>query len=175
MLQVKGDVDVNKLIILFVFDKMENALSEKTVLDMCSLSNPWINYMDCLSLLDRMCKDNFLCEISSQDEPIYTITPDGRECLANFYIKINKSLREEIALFIKNNAAKFRNKQECRSDYFQNADGTYTVCLKIMALAHPTLELKFVVPDKRTAQNIYKKWEDKAPELYCAIYEYLVD
>ena len=44
-----------------------------------------------------------------------------------------------------------------------------------MALVQPTLELKFVVPDKKTAQSIYKKWEDKAAELYYVIYDTLVD
>jgi hypothetical protein len=39
----------------------------------------------------------------------------------------------------------------------------------------PMLELKYVVPDKKTANNIYKKWEDKASELYSVIYETLVD
>ena len=47
-MQVKGETSVNKLILLFVFDKMETALSERTVLDMCTSSNDWINYMDCV-------------------------------------------------------------------------------------------------------------------------------
>ena len=54
-------------------------------------------------------------------------------------------------------------------------DGTYTVFLKILAPVQPMLELKFVVPDKKTAQNIYKSWELKASELYSAIYDTLVD
>ncbi len=37
------------------------------------------------------------------------------------------------------------------------------------------LELKFVVPDKKTANVIYKKWEDKALELYSVVYETLAD
>ena len=40
---VKGDPLVNKLILLFVFDKMEVPLSENTVLDMCCSSNTWIS------------------------------------------------------------------------------------------------------------------------------------
>ena len=44
-----------------------------------------------------------------------------------------------------------------------------------MAPVQPMLELKFVVPDKKTAQNIYKSWELKASELYSAIYDTLVD
>ncbi len=175
MLQVKGETSTNKLIILFVFDKMETALSEKILLDICCSSNDWLNYMDCVSLLRKLLDDGFLCAVAGDDEQLYTITPDGRESLANFYINIPKSMREEISLFIRKNIARFKKKQECKADYYQNKDGTFTVFLKILAPVQPMLELKFVVPDKKTANNIYKKWEDKASELYSVIYETLVD
>ncbi len=175
MMQVKGETSVNKLILLFVFDKMESALSERTLVDMCTSSNDWINYMDCVVLIHKLLRDGFICQVPGDDDPLYTITPEGRESLANFYINIPKSTREEISRFIKNNSSKFRNRQECKSDYFQNKDGTYTVFLKILAPVQPMLELKFVVPDKKTASNIYKKWEDKASELYSVVFETLVD
>ena len=175
-MQVQGEMSINKLIILFVFDKMETALSERTILEMCTSSNAWLNYMDCIELLPRLLDDGFICRISSHDdEPLYTITSDGRESLNSFYINIPKSIREEIAVYIKKNSGKLRNRQECKSDYFQNVDGTYTVYLKILAPVQPMLELKFVVPNKKTAQRIYKNWESKASDLYSAIYETLVD
>jgi hypothetical protein len=86
-----------------------------------------------------------------------------------------QSIRDEISAFVKNNSGKLRSRQECKSDYYQNKDGTYTVFLKILAPVQPMLELKFVVPDKKTAQHIYKNWESKASDLYSAIYETLVD
>lgn len=174
-MQVKGETSVNKLIILFVFDKMETALSERTLVDMCSSSNDWINYMDCMVLIHKLLEDGFIVQIPSEDDPLYSITPEGRESLANFYINIPISVREEITKFINKNSAKFRNRQECKSDYYQNKDGTYTVYLRILAPVQPMLELKFVVPDKKTANMIYKKWEDKASELYSVVYETLVD
>ena len=175
-MQIQGETSINKLIILFVFDKMESALSKRTILEMCCSSNTWLNYMDCVELLPRLLDDGFLCSIASHDdEPMYTITSDGRESLNNFYINIPKSIREEISVYIKKNSRKLRNRQECKSDYFQNVDGTYTVYLKILAPVQPMLELKFVVPDKKSAQNIYKNWESKASELYSAIYDTLVD
>ncbi len=175
-MQIQGETSVNKLIVLFVFDKMESALSERTVVEMCTAGNNWLNYMDCMELLPKLLEDGFICRVSSPDEePLYTITSDGRESLNSFYINIPKSIREEISSFVKNNSGKLRNRQECRSDYYQNADGTYTVFLNILALMHPMLELKFVDPDIKTAQNIYKNWESKAAELYSAIYETLVD
>lgn len=170
-----GETSINKLIILFVFDKMESALSERTIVDMCSTSNSWMGYMDCVNVIHKLQDDNFICSVSEDEDILYTITPDGRESLANFYINIPKSVREEISQFVKKNSARYRNKQECRSDYFQNVDGTFTVSLKILAPVQPILELKFVVPDKKTAKTIYKKWEEKAADMYSVIYENLCD
>ena len=175
-MQIQGETSVNKLIVLFVFDKMETALSERTVIEMCTSVNSWLNYMDCKELLPRLMDDGFICSISSPDEePLYVITGDGRESLNNFYIKIPKSIRDEISSYIKNNSGKLRNRQECKADYFQNVDGTYTVFLKILAPVQPMLELKFVVPDKKTAQRIYKNWDSKASELYSTVFDTLVD
>ena len=56
-----------------------------------------------------------------------------------------------------------------------NKDGTYTVYLKILEPIGPQLELKIVVPTRQIAKNIYKKWEDKAENVYSAIYENIVD
>lgn len=175
-MQIQGETSVNKLIVLFVFDKMETALSERIILEMCSVGNNWLNYMDCKELLARLLDDGFICRISpAEEEPLYVITGDGRESLNNFYINIPKSIRDEISAFVKSNSGKLRNRQECKADYYQNVDGTYTVFLKILAPVQPMLELKFVVPDKKTAQNIYKNWECKASDLYSAIYETLMD
>ncbi|MDE7168272.1 MAG: DUF4364 family protein [Clostridia bacterium] len=170
-----GETSTNKLIILFVFDKMESALSERTIVDMCSTSNSWMGYMDCVNIIHKLKDDNFICVVNEDDDVLYTITPDGRESLANFYINIPKSVREEISQFVKKNSARYRNRQECRSDYYQNVDGTFTVSLKILAPVQPLLELKFVVPDKKTAKAIYKKWEEKAADVYSVIYENLCD
>ena len=41
----------NKLLLLFVFDKMEIPLSENTLIDLCCQTNNWITYMDCKQAL----------------------------------------------------------------------------------------------------------------------------
>ena len=123
-MQIQGETSVNKLILLYVFDKMESALSERVIVEMCTARNNWLNYMDCMELLPKLLDDGFLCRVSSSEEPLYAITADGRESLNNFYITIPKSVREEISAFVKNNSGKLKTSHECKADYSQNKDGT---------------------------------------------------
>lgn len=173
---VKGNNFINKLILLFVFDKMEIPLSETTIEEVCYHENEWISFMDCKLTLLSLLDDQFVYEIStSTPQPFYSITPKGRVCLADFYINIPKSMREQIVAFVKANRVRYRKKQEYLADYYMNKDGTYTVFLKIIELSGPQLELKIIVPTKQIAKNIYKKWPEKAEVLFSAIYETLVD
>ena len=57
---VKGDPLVNKLILLFVFDKMECPLTENTILDICCSSNNWIAYMDCKPIINQLIEHGFI-------------------------------------------------------------------------------------------------------------------
>ena len=172
---VKGDAFINKLTLLFVFDKMECPLTENTIIDMCCSSNNWISYMDCKPILNKLVDENFITNVANYGDALYIITPEGRYCLAEFYIKIQSSIREQITAFVKQYKAHYRRKQECSADYYMNKDSTYTVNLKINDTSQPILELKFNVPNRQVAKNIYKKWEEKAGNLYALIYENLVD
>jgi hypothetical protein len=131
--------------------------------------------MDCKPIVNKLIDEGFIYNMASYGEPLYTITPEGRYCLAEFYIKIPSSTRESISSFIKQNRAHYRRKQECTADYYMNKDSTYTVYLKINDLSQPLMELKFNVPNRQIAKSIYKKWEEKAGNLYAIIYEHLVD
>lgn len=173
------DNTIYKLILLFVFDKMEVPLSENTVIDMCTSSNNWIPYMDCKVVFKQLVDEsNFIYRIngnSAASESLYTITPEGRVCLAHFFIRIPSTLREEISEYIKDNRMNYRRKQEYFADYHKNPDGTHTVILRIIDSVQPVFEVKLNVPTRATAKWIYKKWEEKATQVYSTIYDMLVD
>ncbi len=172
---IKGDALLNKLILLFVFDKMEVPISESTIFEMCCSANDWISPMDCNPTISQLLETSFICKITDTNNPLYSITADGRVCLADFFVNIPSSTREKISQFVKQNRTRYRKKQEFVADYFMNKDRTYTVLLRILEQTGVQLELKFVVPNKQIANNIYKKWPDKAETAYTTIYETLVD
>lgn len=173
---VQNNFIQNKLIILYVFDTMEVPLLEDTIIDMCCSTNNWIAYMDCKQLILDLIDSGYIYKIPSQNpDALYTITPEGRACLACFITKINTSLREEISAFVKTNRAKYRKRQEYFADYFKNADGTYTVLLKISEPTNNLFDLKLIVESRESAKLIYKQWEEKAPQIYSLIYENLLE
>ena len=172
------DSTQNKLLLLFVFDKMEIPLTEESLSDLCCNSNTWLNYMDFKLALEQLIEANFVhrANKSSLNTPLYSITAEGRVCLAHFFVKLPSSLREVISNCVKINRLNYRRKQEYFSDYFKNADGTYDVVLKILepTQQQPTLEIKINVPTRNNAKYIYSKWEDKAANAFQLIYDYLL-
>ncbi len=175
-MSVQGTPVLNKLILLFVFDKMEVPLSLSTIQDMCCQSNDWLNFMDCNPTLSKLLDGDLVYKIDMQNsEPLYALTANGRVCLAEFFINIPTSLRENISQFVKKNKTRYRKRQEYVADYYMNKDGTFTVYLKIVEPIGTPLELKLTVPSKQIAKNIYKKWENKAESLFSVIYENIID
>ena len=99
-----ADNTVNKLILLFVLDKMEIPLTEISILEICSSQNNWINYMDCKDLLYQLLNAKFIYKPNTtNNESRYNITVAGRECLSQFFTKIPASLRNSIAKFAAEN------------------------------------------------------------------------
>ena len=177
MQALSSDSTQNKLLLLFVFDKMEMPLSESSLLDLCCSSNNWINYLDCKQAIAQLIEASFIYQNnqSSFAEPLYTITPEGRVCLAHFFVRIPSSLREEVSNVVKESRMNYRRKQEYFADYQKNSDGTYTVLLKIIEPTSPSLEISINVPNRNTAEYIYKKWEEKAATVYSNLYDMLAE
>lgn len=173
---ISSNTTVSKLVLLYVFDKMEMPLTEATITDMCCNRNAWISYLTCKEVLLDLVENGFIVvSTNNSGEQYYTITTDGRSCLSYFFMKIPASIRDEINIFIKDNRQTFRRKQEYFSDYYKNADGSYTVLMRIVEPLGTKLELKLNVANRGIAKVIYNKWEERASQVYASIYDILID
>ena len=166
---------VNKLILLYTLDKMEVPLQENLILDMVT-ENEWLSYMDAKVALTDLIKKNMITNMSTKGcNPRYAITSDSREGLKHYFVEIPSSIRESIAEVVKLNKIKYRKKQDYFSDYYQNADGTYTVVLRIDSTSNSLMDLKLVVQNRTKAKWLYKQWREKASATYEFILEKLID
>ncbi|MDR3293071.1 MAG: DUF4364 family protein [Clostridiales bacterium] len=168
------DIAVSKLIVLFTVEQMEFPAAEETLLEVCSTVNEWLEYFVCKSAVKELAETGLLYN-PHNNKKLYTITADGKACLAHFFHRIPVSLRDEITAYIKDNRQKYKRKQEYTGDYYKNTDGTYTLILKINDSVNTIMELRLVVQNRHDAKWIYKNWVDKASLVYAAVYDILVE
>ena len=175
-MDIINNTTVSKLVLLYVFDKMEMPLTESTITDLCCNRNAWVSYITCKEVLADLIETGFIIESTNPTgEKYYTITTDGISCVSYFFMRIPTSLREEINAFVKENRISFRRRQEYFRDYYKNNDGSYTVLMKIVDPMGTKLELKLNAPNRGAAKVIYKRWEEKASQVYSSIYDILID
>lgn len=170
---VATDSKIQKLVILFVFEKMAIPLTEATVLDVCSSENDWISYMECKQYLSELIDTNLVYRVPKSE--CLNITQDGISCLALFFTRIPSSIRDEITAYARDNRMRFKKRQSYFCDYSKNADGTYTVIMKINNESTPLMELKLVVANRQLAKFLYKSWVDKASQTYALLHDTLLD
>lgn len=176
MAGVTKDIVLNKLILLFIFDRMEMPLSEDTIQVLCQEKNDWIDYIDWKLALEQLIEADFVCVLPNEaKKAMYGITVEGRVCLAHFFVRIPSSVREMIDNYIKANRMKYRRSQEYNSSYTKRDDGTYLVTLRIIDNLQVVLEIKMTVPNRNQALYIDKTWGEKAPKGYAQLYDLLVE
>ena len=84
---ISMDSTQNKLLLLFVFDKMEMPLSEQTILEMCCSANNWINYIDCKQALMQLIDANFVAAVNkgASNEAMYSIYAGRQNLSCTFF------------------------------------------------------------------------------------------
>ncbi|MEG1751526.1 MAG: DUF4364 family protein [Clostridia bacterium] len=172
------DSTLDKLVILFVLEKMEIPLTENSITDICCADNGWVNYMDCKDALFRLVEANLIYKTKvSEKEDSFTITYEGRNCLLHFYRKIPLSLREQMQDFIADNRMEFKRAQEYVSDFVKNDDGSYTVTLKIRSplIKESIFEINIKAPSHESAMECCNRWQTNAHSVYEHIYESLIE
>jgi len=179
------DNTINKIKLLFVLDKMEIPLTETNILDictsieMCSTNSDRFTYIDLKEAMYQLKEVGFIFENKTEnDEPIYSITFEGRECLSHFHYRIPKDIRDRITIYAQENRLHLKRSQEYLSEYSKNEDGSYTVTLKIKDPSTSTgslMVLRLKVSNRKMALETAQKWTNKAPQIYENIYDNLLD
>lgn len=172
------DAITNKLIILFVMEKMEMPLTENSIIEICSVKNDWVNYMDCLDLLYQLSESKLIYKIACKEgEMRYNLTFEGRDCLSFFYKRIPIALRDEMTEYCKANRLSIKQSQEYYANYTDADDGSYLVTMRIYEnlITKPLFEIKAKAPTRQSAEEACKKWRQSAPNIYEYIFDNLIN
>ncbi len=177
-MKASPDSTLHKIKLLFVLERMEIPLTENNIVDICTASNNWFEYIDLKEAMYELIQVGFIQERKEPNEDSkYCITTNGRNCLSHFEYRIPKATREEIVEYTQENRLHLKRSQEYLSEYHQNDDGSYSVTLKIKdpATFDYLLSLKLKVSNRQIAIETSKKWTSKAPVIFESIYDNLLD
>jgi hypothetical protein len=172
-----ADEMTRKIILLFVFEKMEIPMSEATLSEVIMANQNLMTYMDYRDALGKIIETKFVVAKNTASDVMYYLTQDGRACLSHFFTKIPASVREDIIAYVNENRLRIKRSQEYRFNYFKNADNTYTAVMTIKDHISPDniMELKLRVPTRVDALHATARWKDKAPMVFENIYSNLVE
>lgn len=162
-----------KLILLFVLEKMSFPLSEANILDVCTSENEWLSYMECKQNIVELLDANLIYRLPKND--FLSVTQSGISCINVFYARIPLHIRDEITSYVVKNRVRFKKRQSYFCDYSKNADGSYTVTMRVNNDMSTLMELKLTVADRQRAKYIYKNWIDKASSTYSMLQDTLLD
>ncbi|MCL2228747.1 MAG: DUF4364 family protein [Firmicutes bacterium] len=167
-----ADEMAKKLILLFIFEKMEFPLTDASINEIIMNNPEWLAYMDFREALFGLIETNLIYQKVHSGETSFTLSQDGKTALSHFYQKIPASIREEIVEFAKENKPKFKKRQEYTWDYFKNSDGTYTVVLRILdnIFGENLLEIKLKTDTRQGAKLAANKWRENAASTYESLY-----
>lgn len=168
----------NKLLVLFILEKLEMPINEELVLQMCAVDNNWIPYFYCKQVIDELTNSHFITRKKDENNPnnyLLIINEGGRVCLSNFFNDIPCSVRDDVTDYLHNNKMNYRKKQEFNSKYARQEDGSYKVTCQILKIDQPIFELNFTVSTHAKALDICRQWTDKAPEVYKSFFDILLD
>lgn len=170
------DSTANKILLLFVLEKIEIPITEEVLLQLCSVDNQWIPYFLCRQAIQDLLQSGFIAKVKATENlALLSLTQDGIMCISHFYKDIPNSKQKEIATYINNNRAAYRRKQEFRADYTKTQDGFYMVRLKVTQISKVLLEINIEIPNEEIAKSIVEGWPQNAPSIYRGLYENLVE
>lgn len=172
-----ADDITGKILLLFIFEKMEIPLAENTLTEIVTENPDWLPYMDYKIALAGIIDSKFVITKTISGKLMYQLSQDGRMCLSHFFTKIPASIREQIIQYVGENKLKMKRNQEYTFDYFKNTDATHTAVLKIKSDSsiENLMEIRLNVPTRTDALRATKRWKTVAPEVFETIWETLVE
>lgn len=172
-----ADEMTRKILLLFIFEKMEILLSEESLSEIIMANPDWMTYMDYKDALAKIQESKFVSAKNVSGDILYHLSQDGRMCLSHFFVKIPASVREEVISYAKENHIRMKRSQEYTYDYFKNADATHTIVLKIKDNSTPEnlMELRMRVSTRADAMRAVKRWKQKASTVYENIWDTIIE
>ncbi|NLK38309.1 MAG: DUF4364 family protein [Epulopiscium sp.] len=156
----------NKLIILYLVEKMGIALSNSEICQF-SLEKNYMDYFSVQQYLAELVEAKWLEKNRDNNNTRYILTDEGEEIINYFINHISDSVKNEINIYVQENSKRIRAEYEVTANYFLELNNDYLVKCGLCDSDGTTLmEISVSVANKDHAQRICTNWKKHVSQLY---------
>ena len=164
----------NKLIILYLVEKMGIALSNSEICQF-SLEKNYMDYFSVQQYLSELVDAGWLEKNRDKNNTRYTLTDEGEEIIHYFIKHISEEAKNEINLYVQENSRRIRAVYEVTAHYFLELNNDYLVkCTLCDGDGTNLMEISVPVATQQQAQMICKNWKKNVSRLYGNILTLLI-
>lgn len=156
---------LNKLILLYLLDRASCPLSNAQIADFAATSE-YLRYFQVQEILSELETSGLVTVKEDVHETLYSITEEGTQTINFFTSRLSEGIREDIRIYLRDNAKALRETTNLKARYFKTTSGEYEVHLEIFENNTQLFGLTVSVPSIEEAERYTLNWKDKAQEVY---------
>lgn len=164
----------NKLLLLYIFDKINIPVSNNQITDIV-LENNFINYFTLQQYISELISANFIKSISSNEKHKLQITKKGKKVLSLFINRVNSSKLSIVNEYLNKQINNIKREVTITSNYTVEPENKFVVNLKAVEDDTTLIDIKLTVDSNEQAHNLCSKWEKSSPDIYDTILNILLD
>jgi predicted transcriptional regulator len=169
-----SDLAENKLLLLFIFDKIKLPISNIQITQIV-LENNFINYFTLHQYISELVHSKFLEYTGEESKHRLAITAKGSRVLSMFIERLPKNKIEVIEGYLDRHLEKIKKEVTISADYTIEGDTNYIVNLKAIENNVILIDLKLNVPSNKQARDLCSRWKSNSAEIYNNILSQLID
>ncbi|MDR1536576.1 MAG: DUF4364 family protein [Clostridiales bacterium] len=177
-MEIRGNSDglqiENKLILLYLIDKMDLPLSRSQITDFVR-EGEYMDYYTLQQTLADMVEGSYLDKIQDNNNTRYSLTGEGATALEYFENHIPAGIRARINRYVHDHFNSVKRDYEVTANYFVNAEtNEFMVKCGVYEDKCTLMEINVSVVSKEQAKLIQSNWKSHVSELYMSILTELV-
>ncbi|HBM79549.1 MAG: DUF4364 family protein [Clostridiales bacterium] len=163
--EITQELAENKLLLLYIFNKIKNPITNAKIIEIV-LDNNLINYFLLQQYLSELVSSGFLKTIIEDKKKYLAISPSGQKVLQYFEDRISTKKKDIVRLYFKKYPDLLKKQLDINADYFPAKDNNFIVSCSIFENGSTLFDFKLSVKSVAEAKKICRSWRLNALKYY---------
>ncbi|KXZ40296.1 protein of unknown function [Alkalithermobacter thermoalcaliphilus JW-YL-7 = DSM 7308] len=172
-LRSSEELAVNKLLILYILDKMEIPLTNSQITQVI-MENEFVDYFSLQQFISELVQSNFIKILNEEGKDYYSLTEKSIEALEYFISRIPEDMKEKIDKYVLENKENILKETQIKSNFYKKGPDEFVVNLKVIEKHIELINIDLNVPSNKQAKLICDNWKKNAPDIYGEIIQLLI-